>query len=167
MEYLDIYDENACKTGKTIIRGTPVRQGEYSMAVHLYIYNAKGEFLIQKRSKNKKSLPGIWSVTCGAVVAGENSLQAGIREAQEELGLRLVPEQLQMVGRIKRRRSFIDIYFVEEDFSIDRCVLQEDEVEDVRHCGGRELLTIIGSSERVNSSYTAAVERAMKKRGLL
>ena len=83
MEYLDIYDENACKTGKTIIRGTPVRQGEYSMAVHLYIYNAKGEFLIQKRSKNKKSLPGIWSVTCGAVVAGENSLQAGIREAQE------------------------------------------------------------------------------------
>ena len=42
MEYLDIYDENACKTGKTIIRGTPVRQGEYSMAVHLYIYNAKG-----------------------------------------------------------------------------------------------------------------------------
>ena len=94
-------------------------------------------------------------------------MQAGIREAQEELGLRLVPEQLQMVGRIKRRRSFIDIYFVEEDFSIDRCVLQEDEVEDVRHCGGRELLAIIGSSERVNSSYTAAVERAMKKRGLL
>ena len=124
MEYLDIYDENACKTGKTIIRGTPVRQGEYSMAVHLYIYNAKGEFLIQKRSKNKKSLPGIWSVTCGAVVAGENSLQAGIREAEEELGLRLAPEQLQMVSRIKRRRSFIDIYFVEEDFSIDRCVLQ-------------------------------------------
>ena len=79
----------------------------------------------------------------------------------------MVPEQLQMVGRIKRRRSFIDIYFVEEDFSIDRCVLQEDEVEDVRHCGGRELLAIIGSSERVNSSYTAAVERAMKKRGLL
>ena len=166
MEYLDIYDENACKTGKTIIRGTPVRQGEYSMAVHLYIYNAKGEFLIQKRSKNKKSLPGIWSVTCGAVVAGENSLQAGIREAEEELGLRLVPEQLQMVSRIKRRRSFIDIYFVEEDFSIDRCVLQEEEVEDVRLCGGREL-AIIGSSERVNSSYTAAVERAMKKRGLL
>ena len=163
MEYLDIYDENACKTGKTIIRGTPVRQGEYSMAVHLYIYNAKGEFLIQKRSKNKKSLPGIWSVTCGAVVAGENSLQAGIREAEEELGLRLAPEQLQMVSRIKRRRSFI----VEEDFSIDRCVLQEEEVEDVRLCGGRELLAIIGSSERVNSSYTAAVERAMKKRGLL
>ena len=94
-------------------------------------------------------------------------MQAGIREAEEELGLRLAPEQLQMVSRIKRRRSFIDIYFVEEDFSIDRCVLQEEEVEDVRLCGGRELLAIIGSSERVNSSYTAAVERAMKKRGLL
>lgn len=167
MEYLDIYDENANKTGRVIVRGTPIRQGEYSMAVHLYIYNAKGDFLLQKRSKTKRSLPGIWSVTCGAVSSGENSLQAGIREAKEEVGLDLESDQFEMVARIKRRRSFIDIYFVKCEFSLDKCVLQEEEVEDIRMCRAKELLGIIGSSERVNSSYSAAVEKAMRTRGLL
>ena len=87
MEYLDIYDENAQKTGRTVLRGSPMQPGDYSMAVHLYIYNDKGEFLLQKRSQNKRSLPGVWSVTCGAVSAGENSTEAGIREAKEEIGL--------------------------------------------------------------------------------
>ena len=124
MEYLDLYDENAKKTGKVIVRGTPIRQGEYSMSVHLYIYNNNGDFLLQKRSKSKKSLPGIWSVTCGAVSSGENSMQAGIRETKEEVGIELKEEMLQFVARIKRRRSCIDIYFVKADFSLDECVLQ-------------------------------------------
>ena len=37
-EMLDIYDENAVLTGKTIVRGTPIRNGEYSLSVHMYIY---------------------------------------------------------------------------------------------------------------------------------
>ena len=167
MEYLDLYDENAKKTGKVIVRGTPIRQGEYSMSVHLYIYNNNGDFLLQKRSKSKKSLPGIWSVTCGAVSSGENSMQAGIRETKEEVGIELKEELLQFVARIKRRRSFIDIYFVKADFSLDECVLQKEEVEEIRLCKGRELLGIIGSSERVNGSYSAAILSAMRKRGLL
>lgn len=167
MEYLDLYDENAKKTGKVIVRGTPIRQGEYSMSVHLYIYNSNGDFLLQKRSKSKKSLPGIWSVTCGAVSSGENSVQAGIRETKEEVGIELTEEMLQFVARIKRRRSFIDIYFVKVDFLPEDCVLQKEEVEEIRLCKGKELLGIIGSSERVNGSYSAAILSAMRKRGLL
>ena len=167
MEYLDIYDENACRTGRVILRGTPVQPGEYSMSVHLYIYNKNGDFLLQKRSKTKKSLPGIWSVTCGAVSSGENSLQAGLREAKEEVGLDLREDQLEMTARIKRRRSFVDIYFVSVDFKIEDCVLQAEEVDEVRLCRAQELLAIISSSERINSDYTAAVRDAMKKRGLL
>lgn len=167
MEYLDIYDENAHKTGKIILRGTPIAQGEYSMAVHLYIYDRNGMFLIQKRSKNKKSLPGIWSVTCGAVSSGENSVQAGIREAREEVGLPLEEDQLRHVARIKRRRSFIDVYFVQIDFSLDDCVLQEEEVDEVRLCTPGELLRIISSSERTKSSYYSAVEKELYDRRLI
>lgn len=167
MEYLDIYDRNGRKTGKTIVRGTPVKPGEYSMSVHLYMYDSNGQFLLQKRSLNKKSLPGIWSVICGAVSSGEDSRRAGVREAAEEVGIYLKEELLQPVSRIRRRHSFIDVYFVQHDFSIEKCVLQEEEVDQVRCATAREVLSVIGTTGRVNSNYYTAVEQAMKKRGLL
>ena len=54
-EVLDLYDEDANPTGKTIVRGTPIKNGEYSLSVHMFIYNSKGMFILQKRSKKKKS----------------------------------------------------------------------------------------------------------------
>ncbi len=166
-EILDIYDENANPTGKTILRGTPIRNGEYSLSVHMYIYTPKGKFLLQKRSAKKRSLPGIWSITCGAVMAGEDSISAGIREAKEEVGLDIPAESFVFIEKIKRRHSFIDLYFIELDFDINTCKLQKDEVDNVRLCTPTELLSLIRSSESSNSSYAAAVGRAMKKLNLI
>ena len=166
-EILDIYDENAKPTGKTILRGTPIRNGEYSLSVHMYIYTPKGKFLLQKRSVKKRSLPGVWSVTCGAVKAGEDSISAGIREAKEEVGLDIPPEAFCFIEKIKRRHSFIDLYFIEHDFDIGMCKLQKDEVDNVRLCEPAELLRLIRNSESSNSTYAAAVGRTMKKLNLL
>ena len=166
-EILDIYDENAKPTGKTILRGTPIRNGEYSLSVHMYIYTPKGKFLLQKRSTKKRSLPGIWSVTCGAVKSGEDSITAGIREAKEEVGLDIPSEAFRFIEKIKRRHSFIDLYFVEIDFDINDCKLQKDEVDSVRMCSAPELLALIRCSESSNSSYAAAVGRAMKNLNLI
>ena len=166
-EILDIYDENAKPTGKTIMRGTPIRNGEDSLSVHMYIYTSKGKFLLQKRSAKKRSLPGIWSVTCGAVKAGEDSITAGIREAKEEVGLDIPADAFCFIEKIKRRHSFIDLYFVEHDFDVNSCQLQKDEVDSVRLCSASELLALIRTSESSNSSYAAAVGRAMKKLNLI
>ena len=165
-ELLDLYDENARKTGKIIVRGTPIRNGEYSMSVHMYIYNSAGQFLLQKRSMQKKSLPGIWSVTCGAVSSGENSIEAGIREAREELGLTVSEEQFEFIGRIKRRHSFINVYFLKLDFDLSKLVLQKEEVDAVRLCRSGELLNIIRSTENVGSTYLNALTSAIKERNL-
>lgn len=165
-ELLDLYDENARKTGKIIVRGTPIRNGEYSMSVHMYIYNSAGQFLLQKRSMQKKSLPGIWSVTCGAVSSGENSVEAGIREAREELGLTVTEEQFEFIGRIKRRHSFINVYFLKLDFDLSQLVLQKEEVDAVRLCRSSELLNIIRSTENVGSTYLNALTNAIKERNL-
>lgn len=166
-EMLDIYDADALPTGKTIVRGTPIQSGEYSLSVHLFIYNPKGMFLIQKRSKKKKSLPGIWSVTCGAVSAGEDSITAGIREAKEEVGIELNEQQFEFVEKIKRRHSFVDIYFVKSNFDITKCILQKDEVDSIKLSSPKELLNIVISSTSANSTYLAAITRAMKERGLI
>lgn len=167
VELLDIYDSNAQPTGKTIVRGTPINSGEYSLSVHLFIYNSKGMFLLQKRSKKKKSLPGIWSVTCGAVSSGEDSITAGIREAKEEVGISLEPEQFEFIEKIKRRHSFVDIYFIKANFDIAKCVLQKDEVDSIKLSSPKELLNLVISSSNSNSTYLAAITKAMKERGLI
>ena len=57
MEKWDLYDENGNKIGKTINRGEKMESNEYHISVHIWIINKKNEFLIQKRSANKKKFP--------------------------------------------------------------------------------------------------------------
>ncbi len=46
-------------------------------------------FLFIKRSKNKKTLPGIWAFPSGTVEIGENIYETAKREADEELGIKI------------------------------------------------------------------------------
>ncbi|MFZ5807523.1 MAG: NUDIX hydrolase [Verrucomicrobiota bacterium] len=58
-------------------------------AVHIWILNRKGEFLLQKRSATKDTCPCMWtSSVCGHVDAGENYEEAAQREIIEEIGLK-------------------------------------------------------------------------------
>lgn len=166
MELLDLYDENAQKLGKTIIRGTPIAQGEFSLAVHIYIYNHSNDFLLQKRSDNKPSLPGIWSITCGAVSSGENSLDAAVRETIEEVGLEVDKDNFEFIARVKRKRSFVDIYFVKHDFSLSDCVLQEEEVSEIKFCTPVELYKMLLSTYN-NIKYISIIKRTLQRKGLL
>ena len=55
--------------------------------VYLWIIT-NGKILIQQSSFNKKSNPGLWDcAVAGHVLAGENSKEAILREAKEELNL--------------------------------------------------------------------------------
>jgi isopentenyldiphosphate isomerase len=62
--------------------------------IHLHVYNAKGEWLLQKRSQNKDIQPGKWDTSVGGHVDyGETIEKALFREAYEELGIKdFVPE---------------------------------------------------------------------------
>ena len=42
-EVWDIYDENRIKTGRTMIRGNEIKNGDYHLVVHVCIFNSKGE----------------------------------------------------------------------------------------------------------------------------
>ena len=88
MEYCDVYNADGKKTGRVAIRGAWRRgEGEYLLSVHIIIRNSKGESLSQKRSKSKRSLPGMWNLTCGMVDAGETDIDAIQREIKEEIGI--------------------------------------------------------------------------------
>ena len=160
-EVWDIYDEEGQRTGDTMVRGIPAK-GQYMLCVHVYLYTPDKLFLLQKRSKNKISHPGEWDVTCGAVLHNEESIEAAKRETLEEIGIDLSDSVLQYAGRIKKEKRFIDIYFVQKDFSLDDCTLQKEEVEDVCLVSAEQLLNTQETYRLREEHYMRLLKKAIQ-----
>ncbi|MBI1177721.1 NUDIX domain-containing protein [bacterium] len=57
-------------------------------AVHVLVFNGKGELFLQKRSMSKDTHPGVWdSSSSGHLDSGEDYDACAIRELGEEIGL--------------------------------------------------------------------------------
>jgi 16S rRNA (adenine1518-N6/adenine1519-N6)-dimethyltransferase len=96
---LDILDESGRVSGSAE-RSRVHREGLRHRAVHLVVLDGAGRrMLLQKRSSAKDTCPGMWDTSVGGHVgAGEDQLEAVLREAAEELGLRLDAEDLESAG---------------------------------------------------------------------
>ena len=86
-ELLDVVDEDdnliSVKT-----RGEIHAKGLMHRAVHILLFNSKGELFLQKRSMSKDEQPGKWdSSAAGHVDSGEAYLDCARREITEELGI--------------------------------------------------------------------------------
>jgi len=56
-------------------------------AFSVFIFNSKGELLLQQRALNKYHSPGLWTNTCCSHQrAGETNIEAGKRRLFEEMG---------------------------------------------------------------------------------
>jgi isopentenyl-diphosphate delta-isomerase type 1 len=65
-------------------------RGLLHRAIHVFVFNSRGEILLQKRSMKKDRQPGVWDSSCsGHVDSGEDYDQTAMRELQEEIGLTL------------------------------------------------------------------------------
>lgn len=131
MELWDLYDEHRQPLGRTHVRGTEFNEGEYYVCAEIWVINSEGKILIQQRHPNKK-LGGWWGFTGGGVTAGETTLQAAVREIEEEIGLQVEEEELHFLATFQAKNYFMDIYVVNKEVDTKDLTLQEDEVVDVR-----------------------------------
>ena len=132
MELWDILDSSGNKTGQTIERGKIMAQGQHHLVVDVWIINSNNEFLISKRSSNKKLSPNMWEPTCGCATIGDDSLTAALREVKEEVGIDLYPDNGRFLKRFKlpNRPEIIDVWLFNQDVDIHSVVLQEEETDD-------------------------------------
>lgn len=152
MEIWDIMNENGEVTGKTAVRGrTVLRPGEYHLVVHIWVMSSDGNFLIQRRSEKRRLMPGEWASTGGSAVSGESSIKAAARELSEELGIKATKGSLKFMGRLKRRNSFLDVWFIKCDADISRLRLQKTEVAEVKWVTPDELKIMI--EQRLYHNY--------------
>lgn len=76
-------------------RGEVHARGLLHRAVHIFVFNSRGEFLVHRRSATKDEFPlRITSSASGHVGAGEGYDETAVRELGEELGLHGQPEYL-------------------------------------------------------------------------
>lgn len=148
MEYLDICDENGQPTGQCVSRSEAHRQGILHRTAHVWIVrkeNGQTEVLLQKRSMQKESFPGLYDTSsAGHIPAGEEPLPSALRELEEELGLSAAPDQLAYAGtfRIQYEKVFhgqvfrdnevTRVYVYREPVDAQKLTLQAEEVDAVR-----------------------------------
>ncbi len=151
MEKWDILNADGEFVGKTTLRGKcNMKQGEYHLVVHIWVVSSQGDILIQRRSDNKKLMPGEWAATGGAAISGEDSYTAANRELYEELGIPSNKHTLKKITRIKRRNSLLDIWFITTDIPSEKLRLQKDEVAEARWVNRSEFVDMIKNGKYHN-----------------
>jgi isopentenyl-diphosphate delta-isomerase type 1 len=86
-ELFDVCDAEDRVIGQAT-RGEVHARGLLHRAVHIFVFNSRGQLLIQRRSALKDEFPlSYTSSASGHVDAGESYDAAAIRELREELGL--------------------------------------------------------------------------------
>ena len=150
MELWDLYDRDRVKLGKTASRSErdKLAEGEYHLTVHAAIFNSEGKMLIQKRTDNKETWPGLWDITVGgAVVAGEDTRLGIERELEEELGIVESFKDARPYLTIHSTHCICDVYILVRDVDLGSLVFQPTEVSLARYATLEEIIELIGEGE--------------------
>jgi isopentenyldiphosphate isomerase len=141
-ELLDILDETGRSTGEIVAKSEAHRLGLWHRCFHCWICGSDpgGSYLLlQRRAATKDTWPGYLDITAaGHLATGEDTID-GLREVEEELGLRVNSERLVPLGTRKVEqhipggfdREFHDVFLLRDDTPPERLRLQKEEVEAV------------------------------------
>ena len=87
MEHVVLVDENDQPIGQMEKQAAHVTP-HLHRAFSVFIFNSKGELLLQQRALSKYHSPGLWTNTCCSHPrAGETTAQAAQRRLMEEMGM--------------------------------------------------------------------------------
>lgn len=106
VEKLKIFNKLGEATGELKERVQVLTDGDWHQSSHIWI-EKNGKFLMQKRSEFKKAFPNMWiAPVSGHISENQTPLEAAIREAEEEVGIKIDIDLLDLIAII--RGTFTD-----------------------------------------------------------
>jgi isopentenyldiphosphate isomerase len=134
-ELFDIYDDNGVHLGSKP-RSAVHRDGDWHRVFHCWIVDPRGYLLVQQRSPNKDLFPNKLDITAAGHYSAGEVMRDGVREVEEEMGLKVAFEELVPLGlriSIKRDgtlidRELADVFFYRSNRDLTEYRLQEEEV---------------------------------------
>jgi isopentenyl-diphosphate Delta-isomerase len=140
---------------------TPLHRG-----FSLFLFNSKGESLLQQRAFTKKTWPGVWSnICCGHPGPGESVEQAIDRRLKHELGLSGIEHQVILPDyhyRFERggivENEICPVYIGRTDALPQ---INPNEVAATRYINWREFLKIAEAGDRAYSEWSLEEARLL------
>ena len=158
-ECLTIYNKSNQPIG-TVDREDAIKKGLLVEGVQLWVINPdNNQVLMQRRSKNKKNNPGKIDVSVsGHVKTNETTIQAILREASEEIGLKDKQKLCSIMQKFAHNQidlrnhgmqgNYVMTYFVAFlNNSLDTYSKNEDEVEELFFMDYEELKSRVRNAD--------------------
>lgn len=172
-EKIDILDEGGHPTGEVRWKSEAHRLGLWHRCFHCWISGSDkvgAYLLVQRRAAMKDTWPGYLDVTAaGHLAAGETPLD-GLRELEEELGLRADAERLIPLGerRVEQRisagrdREFHEVFLLFDPTPPAELRLQREEVASVLRVGLDEAEALRDGEPVPATEYADGESRAVE-----
>lgn len=137
LDYVKTFDENYTYI-KDESRDTVHQLGLWHETFHCWLIDGEHVY-IQKRSADKKDFPSLFDITAAGHLLATETIEEGVREVEEELGLNLDLEKLQPKGIVRdvivlpnfHDFEFANIFLYVSTFAPSDFLLQAEEVASI------------------------------------
>ena len=137
MEQLKVFDENYTYV-KDEGRDAIHREGLWHETFHCWLVDEQFVY-IQKRSAVKKDFPNLFDITAAGHILATETIEEGVREVEEELGIAVDFSKLHAKGVVRDRielpdfhdYEYANVFLYESTFLPSDFSLQREEVESV------------------------------------
>ena len=161
MEYLDYFDANYHLLGQAEKKEVHLK-GLWHRAFHCWIFTSNREVVLQLRSKHIVSNPNVLDISsAGHIQAGEMPIDGGLRELEEELGIKAQEKDLIPLGKLQHaydtvysdgapnmNREFQHVFLFRCDKDLSEYRLQREELDGIYKASLEDLLKLFNGEVR-------------------
>lgn len=158
-ELVQILTEDGKTTEKYISKVEAHKQGVCHGISVIGLIDKEGRVLLQKRSKTKRDEPNKWDLSsAGHIDVNETPEKAAIREMYEELGIKVEEQDLKLIDTYLNKIRFNEkiyinhftyLYIVMKNIDINKIVMQQSEVSNIRFVNKHEYIDLLNEGKMV------------------